>query len=38
MSNIPEGAQEAVEELAASIAVPINNWLDSTTDASWVIH
>ena len=36
MSNIPEGAQEAVKELAASIAVPINEWLDSTTDANWV--
>lgn len=36
MSNIPEGAQEAIEELAAAISVPINDWLDSTTDASWV--
>jgi hypothetical protein len=30
MSNMPEGAQEAVEELAASIAVAINSWSSST--------
>ena len=36
MSNMPEGAKEAVEELAAAISVPINDWLDSTTDANWV--
>jgi hypothetical protein len=36
MSGLPEGAQEAVEELAAAISVPINDWLDSTTDANWV--
>ena len=36
MSNIPEGAKEAVEELAAAISVAIDSWVDSTTDASWV--
>lgn len=30
MSSMPEGAQEAVEELAASIAVAINSWVGST--------
>ena len=34
--DIPEGAREAVEKLAAAISVPINDWLDRTTDASWV--
>ena len=36
MSGLPESAQEAVKELAAAISVPINDWLDSTTDANWV--
>ena len=30
MSGLPEGAQEAVEELAAAISVPIDEWLDGT--------
>jgi len=28
--DIPEGAKEAVEELAAAISVPIDDWLDGT--------
>jgi hypothetical protein len=28
MSNMPEGAQEAVETLAMSFATSINSWLD----------
>jgi hypothetical protein len=28
--DIPEGAREAVEELASAISVPIDEWLDGT--------
>ena len=36
MSNIPEGARDEVEKLVGTIAVSINSWVNSTTDANWV--
>ena len=30
MSELPEGAREAVEELVESLAEPLDRWLDST--------
>jgi len=34
MSNIPEGAGDAVKELVTSIALTTENWAESTTDKS----
>lgn len=34
-TNLPEGAIEAVEELLAHVMLPLENWVEHTTDKSY---